>query len=55
MHRASLIMVRRIPPEYANRDTKQLDKGRVVDRKDGFDTDKKKFRQEGDCRRKGSS
>ncbi|MDO8988411.1 MAG: DUF4124 domain-containing protein [Sideroxyarcus sp.] len=29
-----------IPPEYANRDTKQLDKGRVVDRKDGFDVDK---------------
>lgn len=30
-----------IPPEYANRDTKQLEKGRLVDRKDGFDTDKK--------------
>lgn len=30
-----------IPPEYANRDTKQLEKGRVIDRKDGFDTEKK--------------
>ncbi len=30
-----------IPPEYANRDTKQLDKGRVIDRKDGFDSEKK--------------
>jgi hypothetical protein len=30
-----------IPPEYANRDTKQLEKGRIIDRKDGFDTDKK--------------
>lgn len=29
-----------IPPEYANSDTKQLEKGRVVDRKDGFDVDK---------------
>jgi hypothetical protein len=29
-----------IPPEYANRDTKQLSNGRVVDRKDGFDVDK---------------
>jgi hypothetical protein len=29
-----------IPPEYANRDTKQLDKGRVTDRKETFDTDK---------------
>ncbi len=26
-----------IPPEYANRDTQQLDKGRLSDRKDGFD------------------
>jgi chromosome segregation ATPase len=26
-----------IPPEYANRDTKTLDKGRVLDRQDGFD------------------
>jgi hypothetical protein len=26
-----------IPPEYANRDTKQLDKGRVTDRKEKFD------------------
>jgi len=30
-----------IPPEYANRDTKQLEKGRVTDRKDGFDADQK--------------
>jgi hypothetical protein len=30
-----------IPPEYANRDTMQLEKGRLVDRKDGFDTEKK--------------
>lgn len=29
-----------IPPEYANRDTKQLDKGRVTDRSDTFDNDK---------------
>lgn len=28
-----------IPPEYANRDTKQLEKGRVTDHKDGFDAD----------------
>ena len=27
-----------IPPEYANRDTKQLDKGRVTDRSETFDT-----------------
>lgn len=26
-----------IPPEYANRDTKELDKGRVTDRKETFD------------------
>jgi hypothetical protein len=30
-----------IPPEYANRDTKQLEKGRLVDRVDGFDASKK--------------
>lgn len=30
-----------IPPEYANRDTKMLDKGRVTDRSESFD-DKKK-------------
>jgi chromosome segregation ATPase len=30
-----------IPPEYADRDTKQLDKGRVVDRDDNFDAVKK--------------
>ena len=29
-----------IPPEYANRDTKELDHGRVTDRKETFDTDK---------------
>lgn len=27
-----------IPPEYADRDTKQIEKGRVKDRQDGFDT-----------------
>jgi chromosome segregation ATPase len=27
-----------IPPEYANRDTKQLDKGRITDRSETFDT-----------------
>lgn len=27
-----------IPPEYADRDTKQIEKGRVKDRTDGFDT-----------------
>jgi chromosome segregation ATPase len=31
-----------IPPEYAGRDTKQLDNGRITDRKETFDTDKKK-------------
>ena len=31
-----------IPPEYANRDTKMLDKGRVTDRSETFDTDKLK-------------
>jgi hypothetical protein len=30
-----------IPPEYANRDTKQFEKGRVIDRKDGFDAEQK--------------
>ena len=30
-----------IPPEYANRDAKMLDKGRVTDRKDTFDTNQK--------------
>jgi chromosome segregation ATPase len=30
-----------IPPEYANRDTKMLDKGRVTDRSEGFDEGKK--------------
>lgn len=29
-----------IPPEYANRDTKQLEHGRITDRKETFDTDK---------------
>jgi hypothetical protein len=29
-----------IPPEYANRDTKQLENGRITDRKDTFDTGK---------------
>ena len=29
-----------IPPEYANRDTKELDHGRITDRKETFDTDK---------------
>jgi chromosome segregation ATPase len=29
-----------IPPEYANRDTKQFDKGRVTDRTETFDTAK---------------
>ncbi|ADE10271.1 DUF4124 domain-containing protein [Sideroxydans lithotrophicus] len=29
-----------IPPEYANRDTKQLDHGRLTDRKETFDSDK---------------
>ncbi len=29
-----------IPPEYANRDTKQLDHGRITDRKETFDSDK---------------
>ncbi len=31
-----------IPPEYAGRDTKMLDKGRVTDRDDSFDDNKKK-------------
>ena len=30
-----------IPPEYANRDTKQLDKGRIVDRDEKLDAGKK--------------
>jgi hypothetical protein len=30
-----------IPPEYADRDTKQLDKGRIKDRSESFDDDKK--------------
>ena len=29
-----------IPPEYANRDTKELDHGRITDHKGTFDTDK---------------
>jgi chromosome segregation ATPase len=29
-----------LPPEYANRDTKLLDKGHVTDRKETFDSDK---------------
>jgi len=29
-----------IPPEYANRDTKQLEHGRITDRKDTFDNEK---------------
>ncbi|MBI5890550.1 MAG: DUF4124 domain-containing protein [Nitrosomonadales bacterium] len=31
-----------IPPEYANRDTKLLKNGRVIDRKESFDDDKQK-------------
>lgn len=31
-----------IPPEYANRDTKKLEKGRIVDRDDSFDSAKEK-------------
>jgi chromosome segregation ATPase len=31
-----------IPPEYANRDTKLLEKGRITDRNETFDTDKQK-------------
>lgn len=31
-----------IPPEYAGRDTKKLEKGRVVDRNETFDTGKQK-------------
>ena len=30
-----------IPPEYANRDTKQLDKGRIIDRDEKLEADKK--------------
>jgi hypothetical protein len=30
-----------IPPEYADRDTKQLDRGRVTDRKEKFDSKEK--------------
>ncbi len=30
-----------IPPEYADRDTKQLENGRVTDRSEAFDTEKK--------------
>lgn len=29
-----------IPPEYANRDTKELDHGRITDRKETFDADR---------------
>jgi chromosome segregation ATPase len=31
-----------LPPEYANRDAKQLDKGRITDRNETFDSDKLK-------------
>ncbi|OIR10400.1 hypothetical protein GALL_77120 [mine drainage metagenome] len=32
-----------IPPEYANRDAKQLSNGRITDRNETFDSDKLKF------------
>jgi chromosome segregation ATPase len=32
-----------IPPEYANRGAKQLDKGRITDRNENFDSDKLKL------------
>jgi hypothetical protein len=35
-----------IPPEYANRETKKLEKGRIVDRDGTFDTNKKNTSQE---------
>ena len=41
-----------IPPEYADRDTKELNKGRVIDRSETFDSKLQEFCQERNSRGK---